>query len=608
MPVYNITAPDGKKYKITAPDGTSPDQALEYFKANWKPAEQPAEEPLDPTQGGGTLQVGPIDTGIPIPEGVNNFLAGAGKAFVDIGRGASQLVGAGDQAEIDESRKLDAALMETGAGKVGNVAGNVAALAPTLFIPGVNTYTGSALVGAGAGLLQPTTSEEGLTGRAVNTVLGAGAGAGGQLAGNLIAGGIRGAKALVDPLFKSGRQRVAARVLQKFAENADDAARAAGAYQAATPGVTPTLAEATLDPGIATLQRSIADPQLAGAITNRGLSNRRAMIDALGGIAQDDAARAAAVAARETASAPLYQAAKSAIPSVDDAGAQQIAQLLSRPSMDAAEDMASKLALEEGVTLGPELTGQKLHYLKMAMDNMLDPRAGTGIVGAQANAVRSTRNALVDWMDQYVPSYKAARETYSELSKPIGQMDIGRELYDRLVPALSEAGDGVTRFTPQKYAQALRDADKLARNATDFPGATLERIMTPDQVGVLKGIESDLGRAATASDIGRAVGSNTAQNLAAQNVADQVLGPLSLGPRARAVAEALLYPGKWTASKAYSAGLEPEIQKEIARLLLDPEAAAAALRTAPSAGFVEGIGESVRRAALPLSTGLYMSQ
>lgn len=598
MPKYTITAPDGKKYNITAPEGTSQEDALEYFKQNWQPEER------NPVEMTGALSFDPTEG----MSGTDKFLAGAGKAFVDIGRGAKQLVGLGDQAEIDESKKRDAALMDTGAGKWGNVAGNTAALLPTLLIPGANTYTGAALTGAVAGALQPTTSEEGFEGKAVNTALGALAGAGGQAAGNAVAGAVRGAKAIADPLFKGGRARIAARVLQKFSQNADDAARAAGSYSAATPGVAPTLAEATLDPGIATLQRSLADPQLAGAVTNRGLANRKAMIDALSGIAQDDAARSAAVSARQAAAEPLYSAAKAAIPAVDDAGAQQLAQLLSRPSMEAAEDVASKLAAEEGVTLGPELTGQKLHYLKMAMDNLLDPRSGTGIVGAQANAVRDTRNALVGWMDQYVPSYQAARETYAELSKPIGQMDIGRALYDKLVPALSEAGDGVTRFTPQKYAQALRDADTLARNATDFPGATLEKVMTPEQIATLKGIGTDLGRAATAADIGRAVGSNTSQNLAAQNVVDQVLGPLSVGPRARAMAEALLYPTKWTASKAYSAGLEPEIQQELARLLLDPQAAAAALRTAPTAGVVEGLGEVARRASLPLATGAYMSQ
>lgn len=55
--------------------------------------------------------------------------AGAGKAMVDMYRGGAQLLGADNQAEIDESKRLDAPLMNTGAGVVGNLVGNVAATA-----------------------------------------------------------------------------------------------------------------------------------------------------------------------------------------------------------------------------------------------------------------------------------------------------------------------------------------------------------------------------------------------------------------------------------------------------------------------------------------------
>ena len=59
--------------------------------------------------------------------GYEKFMAGTGKAFVDLYRGAQQLVGVGDQAEIDAAKERDKALMGTGAGVAGNVVGNVAA-------------------------------------------------------------------------------------------------------------------------------------------------------------------------------------------------------------------------------------------------------------------------------------------------------------------------------------------------------------------------------------------------------------------------------------------------------------------------------------------------
>lgn len=122
----------------------------------------------DPTQGMST---------------VDKLLAGAGKAFVDTGRGIGQLLGVVDRKDIEESRKLDAALMNTGAGKVGNFVGNVALLAPTAMIPGANTVTGAATIGAVAGLAQPSTSTSETV---ANTVLGGAGGAAGQVFANQV--------------------------------------------------------------------------------------------------------------------------------------------------------------------------------------------------------------------------------------------------------------------------------------------------------------------------------------------------------------------------------------------------------------------------------------
>lgn len=90
---------------------------------------------------------------------LEQFNAGMGKAFVDIGEGAAQLVGAGPSAEETKNRKaLDAPLMNTGAGLAGNISGNIAALAPLSVIPGANTVAGATALGATVGALQPAES------------------------------------------------------------------------------------------------------------------------------------------------------------------------------------------------------------------------------------------------------------------------------------------------------------------------------------------------------------------------------------------------------------------------------------------------------------------
>jgi hypothetical protein len=115
-------------------------------------------------------------------------LAGAGKAVADVGRGAGQWLGLVSRDDVAESRRLDAPLMDTTAGKVGNFAGNAAMIAPTAMIPGASTIPGAALIGAATGALQPSVSG---SETALNIALGGAGGAAGQkvanVAGNYVA-------------------------------------------------------------------------------------------------------------------------------------------------------------------------------------------------------------------------------------------------------------------------------------------------------------------------------------------------------------------------------------------------------------------------------------
>jgi hypothetical protein len=107
--------------------------------------------------------------------GGQKFLAGAGKAFVDLGRGVGQLFGGVSRQDVAQSRALDAPLMRSGSAKAGNIVGNVAATIPAVAIPGANTVVGAGAIGAGLGLLQPSTStRETITNVGVGGAFGAG--------------------------------------------------------------------------------------------------------------------------------------------------------------------------------------------------------------------------------------------------------------------------------------------------------------------------------------------------------------------------------------------------------------------------------------------------
>lgn len=163
MANFEITSPDGKKYRVTAPDGATQEQVLSYAQSQFKPQEKP-----DPTEG---------------MTGAQKFLAGTGKGMVDIGRGAGQLLGMVKPEDVEKSRALDAPLMKTGAGAIGNIVGAAVPAIATMMIPGVNTYTGASLAGATLGALSPRGEGETLV---ANMALGAAGGVAGQGVSNLI--------------------------------------------------------------------------------------------------------------------------------------------------------------------------------------------------------------------------------------------------------------------------------------------------------------------------------------------------------------------------------------------------------------------------------------
>jgi hypothetical protein len=168
MPSYEIDIPGSGTYRIDSPSELSDDQAYRMAAGRADMLRM-----ANPTAG--------MSTG-------DKLAAGAGKAVSDLWQGAKQIVGASDTKDVAETRGRDAALMDTTAGKIGNFGGSVAMAVPTMFVPGINTYTGAALLGAGQGLLQPTGEGES---RGVNTAVGGVSGLFGQGVGNMIGRAIR---------------------------------------------------------------------------------------------------------------------------------------------------------------------------------------------------------------------------------------------------------------------------------------------------------------------------------------------------------------------------------------------------------------------------------
>lgn len=512
--------------------------------------------------------------------------AGWGKAAVDLGRGVGQLTGLVDKEDVESSRERDAPLMDTTAGKVGNFGGAVANAIPAAFIPGANTVGGAAAIGAGMGLLQPATSG---TERLTNVGLGGGLGAGGIVAGRGLAATYRGGRALLDPFLEGGQQRIAAGALQAFAGGAKPAATAAQNIDDALlgkglgikpmlEGVQPTAAELAKNPGIAQLERTLRNnPEYLTALTDRLQINKESMLSALDDIAGDAGTIRTAQGARSGVTNALYE----------NAGQQMVAPdtglvtLLQRPSMKKAWEVAADLAAENGDALPQqmdEISGKTLHYLKLAMDDLSDRPDIHGIGGNQVNAIRNTKNELVKWIGSAIPEYDQARTTYAAMSKPINQMEIGQALRNKLQPALADFG-ATTRSRGEMYARALREGDDFAAQTLGRSRARMTDVMEPQQMDKLRMIAEQLGRRTNADELGRAVGSNTAQNLVSQNVLRQILGPLGLPESTiqRAAESTLMQSIMRPVQFAGQLG-EERVMAHLARAVLDPKVASEMLK------------------------------
>lgn len=530
------------------------------------------------------------------------FLAGMGKSFVDLGRTAKRvgnMIGIGDYDEkaAKADAELDKPLMDTTAGSVGKFAGDVALTA----VPGYRAQqalttglrTGATMLpraaqavtnaaapylgamGSGAAV-GAALSPEDLSGGAAFGALTGGAG---ELGGRTLSSLWSGTKAVFEPLTQSGRERVLKRTFDRFATDPAKVRAAAANPEVFVPGVKPTLAEATMDPGIAQLQRGAAatSPDVASALAqSRGqqIAGYRSVLDDLAG---NDGKREFFDTARNAAANELYGKAYGQGLQMTPELQAVAGELMQRPSIQAAMQKAKVLAKEKGIDIkDAQGSVAGLHYAKKALDDMISEakRAGRG---AEVEALVDTQRKLVGFLSEASPTYGQALDTFKQMSRPINQMDVAQALRDKALPALTDLGDGsLARVNANSYANALRNADVTAQRATGMAGAKMANVMDPSQMQSIEGIGKDMARYASAQELARVPGSPTTQYLGAQNIIRQFLGPLGLPQSAadsmlgRLAAGAMGLPFKLTQSQT---------EQMLARALSDPQVAAKIMAT-----------------------------
>jgi len=547
--------------------------------------------------------------------GVQKFAAGAGKAIADTGLGLKQLASyvvpgmdtAQITADVIEGRKRDRPLMDTGAGMAGNIAGNVGmALGPGAALKGAGTVAAAlpasarvaqALSAAGGVAMAPTSIPAALGVGAAQGMIQPAADGGERLSNTLIGAGATAAvpvatrafkagKAALEPFYEGGKDQIIGRALRNASGGkADEVTQALMNAPEYVPGSIPTAGQASKNAGIAAMERAAVavSPEATVAHSERQAAQNAARVGVLEDMAGSTGQREFFDASRRTAADKLYKEAYDA--GVDlsrDAATGQflskaeqaarkgeITKLMQTPAMKEASKRARTLMLNDpnmrGKALSPDGSVQGLDYARRALSDMIGEAKGSN----EKRILTALKSRLDTTLETISPKYAEAVETFAEMSRPINQMDIAQTIADKSVDRLTGT------LKPQNFARALDDS--TAASATGFKGATLDKVMTPEQLAKLDAIKQDVARAVMARDAGRGAGSDTVQKLAYTNLIDQAGVPTFVRNFSLAQIPANL-AGR-AADAAYGRA-NKEIAEKLALGLLDPKEAARMMQSA----------------------------
>lgn len=160
MAIYRVQGPDGAIHRFEGPDNASPQDVEAAAAQQFGGQSAQASEQLSP------MQRGIIGAGAGAKSAWDAASAGLARLAAHVTEPNAVLKQMGYRSPVSEGalaqaqqieqqsaadRAQAAPVLNTTAGKVGDVLGTAGATLPTMLVPGANTYTGAALLGAGTG-------------------------------------------------------------------------------------------------------------------------------------------------------------------------------------------------------------------------------------------------------------------------------------------------------------------------------------------------------------------------------------------------------------------------------------------------------------------------
>ena len=358
---------------------------------------------------------------------------------------------------------------------------------------------------------------------------------------------------LAEPFTQGGRERIAARAIQGAATDPVAAAQAARTAPQHVPGSRPTLAQATDDVGL--------------AMQEKALGNR--FKDDFAGLEKaNDAARQAALT-KSFGTGTDIKIAEDRLTQVTqpmrDAAFQNAKAVNTRPIANTADSILKSGAgkrqeVEKAMDwvktrIEGEKNPQRLYAVRQDINDIIagklagDPeKASLKLASKQLIAIRGV---LDEQIEKAAPGFKDYLKTYAGMSKEIDKARLGQEIRDKATNPLTE------RLSPAQYTREFEKRGQEIADAGPVASDALTRVAT------------DLRRAVAPSVAGRAAGSDTSQNLIAQNMLSRA-GMSPNGPITNAASRGMSF-----LYKPFQA--EEQIQQVLRDAYLDPKMGAALL-------------------------------
>lgn len=432
---------------------------------------------------------------------------------------------------------------------------------------------GSAGLGAATAAGTPVTGEGSFNDQRNQQIL-TGAAIGGVIPGAIQAVGAgagtaaRTVRGLIEPFSESGRGRIADRVIARASEGGPVTPNTQTFIQ----GSEPTLAQATGNPGVAGLERGLRnDPRFVNQFIEGDQANAAARLSALGNEAGDAGTVLAAQGARDAqAATSLQNVFQQAQPANPAPALEVIDSILQGPSGQRTSVSSSLqrvrriLEPDQDGTLDPAFL---YNSARKEIGDLLDSRAASSNpAGLQAaRELITVRDALDDVIESSAPGFKSYLSEYAQQSQPINAQQFLQNL---------KLTDSQGNITLQKIQTALNSI-KRQRSAN---GANDAKDLSDANISTLEAIRDDLLRASQ-TGAGRATGSNTAQNLAIENVLADSLGTSLGGIVGRSAAGGVLN----RLGQLVYGGTDEPIRQQIVNRLLDPALGVNAINPAPVA-------------------------